>query len=235
MAKIKLSSLIADLRGRLGTLVVSSNGAGGYLKPLKIPVNPRSSKQTSARDMFARLCWSWSKLSASDRADWSTYAAQSDNTRYDWFGDPYLPSARAQFFSINTARLWAGESVAETPPTGALPAVLPSMGGGIDTIAATFDSYISALAAFDASILWVHAALSVVSLTARTTPALPFRVIGIHATSGTWPWVVQSEVADITGSVPNNGSWWLALTPLSDEFRPGSTTYLNAPLGQEVP
>lgn len=233
MAKLKLSSLLADLRGRLGNAVISSNGAGGYVKSFKVPRNPRSAAQLSARDNFSRLTWAWSTISTTNRALWSSYAADPSNVRYDWFGDPYFPTARAQFISINTARLLAGADVIETPPTGGLPAILPAMQGGIDPSGLLFTSHLTALDVFDASIFAVHVLTGYTSSVARVTPPLPLRFLGIHETGATWPWEFQTEIIDLFGSIPAQGSWWMQVTPLSDEFRPGSTITISAPLGEE--
>lgn len=233
MARLKLSSLLADMRGRLGSSVISSNGAGAYVKSFKVPVNPRSEKQESARDMFARCSWAWTAITSANRLTWTAYAADPSNTRYDWFGDPYLPNARAQFFSINTARLLAGDDIAEDAPTGALPAVLPALQAGIDPSGLLLTSYLNPLDVFDASIYAVHATTGYVSSTGRTSPPLPLRFLGIHLTGDTWPWEFQSEITDLWGPIPVQGTWWMQVTPLSDEFRPGSTVILTAPMGQE--
>lgn len=235
MAKIKLNSLLADMRGRLGSVVFSSNGAGFYASPLKTPVQPNSSLQSATRNSFSRLVKSWNLLSVSDRASWTAYAAQADTARTDWFGDSYFPNARAQFISINTARLLAAEDINATAPTGSLPAALPAMAAGVDPDGSAFTSYIDNSAAFDASILAVHAAVSITASPGRGTPITPYRVLGINPVSGTWPWEIDALLTALYGVLQDTGSWWLALTPLSDEYRPGTTLYINAPMGEEYP
>ena len=235
MAKVKLNSLLADMRGRLGSVVFSSNAAGFHVRTLKTPSQPNTARQSAQRNLFSRLVGAWNLLSSTDRADWTTYAAQVDNVRADWFGDPYYPNARAQFVSINTARLQNADSITETPPAGALPSPLPSMGAGVDPSGAVFSSYIDALAAFDASILYVHAAVSLVSSPGRNTPISPLKFLGINPVSGTWPWEIDAALTTLFGPFPQTGSWWLALTPLSDEYRPGTTLFINAPIGEEYP
>lgn len=235
MAKIKLNSLLADMRGRMGSVVFSSNAAGFYASPLKTPIQPNTARQSSTRNTFSRLVKSWNLLSSTDRATWTAYAAHVDNARTDWFGDTYYPNARAQFVSVNTARLLAGAAIIETAPIGALPAVLPAMGAGVDPDGSGFTSYINALAAFDASIFAVHAAISLTSSPGRNTPITPYRVLGINPVSGTWPWEIDGLLSALYGVILETGTWWLALTPLSDEYRPGTTLFINAPMGQEYP
>lgn len=235
MAKLKLSSLLADMRGRLGSVVISSNGAGGYLKPFRAPTQPRTQRQTDQRARFSQLTWTWGQLSPENRALWTTYALRPDTVRYDWFGDAYYPNARAQFVSLNMARLLAGQDVTEAPPTSDLPAALPAMMAGIDPGGTVFSSYIDFDDSPDESILWLHAAVSLVSSDGRNTPILPFRFVGIHAVSDTWPWDIQSLIAALAGPMPNTGTWYLELTGLSEDFRPGPISHLSALMGQEYP
>lgn len=235
MAKIKLNSLLADMRGRMGAVVFSSNGAGFYASPLKTPIQPNTDRQSATRNAFSRLVKSWNLLSIAERAAWTAYAAQVDNARTDWFGDVYYPNARAQFISINTTRLLAGEDITATAPIGALPATLPAMTAGIDPDGSGFTSYIDAAATFDASILAVHAAVSITSSPGRNTPITPYKVLGINPVSGSWPWTIDSLLTALYGVILETGTWWLALTPLSDEYRPGTTLFINAPINQEYP
>jgi len=234
MARIKLNSLLADLRGRFGSVVVSSNRSGFYVRVLKTPTNPRSTLQSSNRLNFGRLVYGWNLLSPADRALWATFAARADNERLDWFGDGYFPTARDQYISVNTLRIAAGLAITDTAPTTDRPAALPAMSGGIDATGA-FTSYIDNDAAFDASIEYVHAAVSIATNPGRATPRLPFKYVGLNATSGTWPWEIQTALDGLYGYMAQSGTWWLALTPVSDVCRLGTTVYISAPMGEEYP
>lgn len=234
MAKIKLNSILADVRGRLGNSVFSSNGAGYYMKVMSPPINPRTPGQNSRRAAFSFLVKAWSYLDSTDRDTWSTYAAQSDNTRYDWFGDPYLPSARAQFIIVNSIRLQAGLSATDTAPTGALPADLPAFSAGIDPEGKSFTSYIDPGDVFDASIEYLHAAVCLVPSVARYTPALPLRFMAVVPVSQSWPWEIDDYITDLYGAIHTQGRWFLELTPVSDECRTGTVLRLTAAQGEEV-
>lgn len=235
MAKIKLNSLLADLRGRLGSTVFSSNGSGFYAKPAAAPAQPNTSAQSLSRNRFSRLVSSWNLLTPAQRAGWTSYAAQVDNARTDWFGDTYYPNARAQFLIINTYRLLAGTTITDTAPTGALPAALPAMAAGVDPDGSGFTSYINHTAAFDASILAVHAAISITSSPGKNTPILPYKVLGINPAAGTWPWEIDGLLTTLYGYILDTGTWWLVLTPLSSEYRPGTPLYISALINSEYP
>lgn len=234
MAKVKLNSLLADVRGRIGSNVFSSNAAGFYVKIMKAPVNPRSIGQSAIRSRFSFLVKNWTLLSVAERDAWGVYAARPDNIRYDWFGDPYSPNARAQFVSINTARLQAGLAYTATAPSGSLPADLPSFSCGIDPQGATFDSYLSPDAAFDGSIAYVLAHFCCVSSPARMTPVLPLRWLGTVEDGYSWPWEFNDLVTDAYGPIASYGRWFIALTPLSSECRPGTVLRYTAALGEEI-
>jgi hypothetical protein len=234
MARVKLNSLLADLRGRLGAAVFSSNGAGFYAKELKIPVNPRSTAQSASRSTFSRLVKSWSLLDEADRLLWATFAADPTNTRYDWFGDPYNPNARAQFVSINTYRLLAGLPVTESPPEDPLPLDLPAFLAGVDVPGTSFDSYADPDAAFDASISYVHIALAISPSPGRGSTPNNFKNIAVVPYTGPWPYVFKDWLTATYGPIPNYGRWFMALTPLSSECRPGTVARLTAALGEEA-
>lgn len=234
MAKIKLNSLLADVRGRLGSVVFSSNAAGFHCRVLKAPAASVSVLQNAQRTRFSQLISAWNLLTPAERALWTTYAAQVDNVRYDWFGDPYYPNARAQFISINTARLLNGDTITATAPTGSVPSPLPSMSGGVDPSGVSFTSYVDHMAAFDASITYVHVSVSITNSPGRGTPILPFRFVLIRPTASVWPVEIDTELKAIYGYVLNAGSWWLSLMPLSSEYRPGTVSFISAEIGQEV-
>lgn len=234
MARIKLTSLLADVRGRLGNTVFSSNGSGFYVKDMRSPINPRSPGQSLVRSDFSFLVKNWTLLTPSDRNTWTVYAARPDTVRYDWFGDPYYLSARAQFISINTGRLQAGLDYTATAPTGDLPLDLPTFSCGIDPQEVNFASYCDPDAAFDASIAYVQVHFCCVTSPARMTPVLPLRFLGVQAYDYAWPWNFNGLVLQAYGAMPTYGRWFLSFTPFSLECRPGTVLRYTDALGTEV-
>jgi hypothetical protein len=235
MAKIKLNSLLADMRGRFGSLVISSNSSGHFLRVLKTPTQPNTPAQSAHRNTFSVLVKAWNQISQSDRDDWATYAARPDNERFDWFGDGYFPSSRAQFISLNILRIASAQVIAETPPTTDKPAALPTMSAGVDAAATAFTSYIDNDADFDASIHLVSAYVSISSNPGRNSPVFPYLYLGFNLVSGTWPWEIQDALGDLYGIIRAQGNWFMRLVPVSSDYRYGTALYLNAPLGQETP
>ena len=234
MARVKLNSLLADLRGRLQSVVFSSNSSGFYVKIHKNPTNPQTVGQSAQRYNFTRLVKSWNLLTPEEREPWTDYAAQADNIRYDWFGDPYYPSSRSQFTIVNMARLQASEDITVTAPTGNLPEPLPDFSAGVDPQTVNLTTYLDPGAAFDASIAYIHASLCCVSSPARMTPILPLKFLALRAYDATWPWEFNDLVLSIYGSIPTSGRWFIELVPYSATFRSGTTLRLTALMGEEV-
>lgn len=235
MAKVKLNSLLADVRGRLGSLVFSNNGSGFNVSVYRPPVNPRTSLQSQHRNTFSLIVRAWSVLSPAERALWSSYAAQLDNVRYDWFGDPYYPSSRAQFISINSSRIAAGEPLSVSPPTGALPAVLPGFEGAIYGSLSASTSFINPLAAFDASVHYVHLSCMLTFSAGRSSRPGPFRFIAVAPSAGPWPYDLSAWCSASFGLIPPSGRYFFSLVPLSSEFRPGSPLFFDNPVNMEYP
>ena len=219
MAKVKLNSLLADLRGKIGSTVFSSNASGFYASLPKTPRQPRTTMQSEYRNAFSYLSAAWTDVSVSDKALWTTYAERADNARLDWFGDTYYPSSRNQFISLNLCRLMAGESATETPPTSDLPLALPEMGGMYSPENDPDVSFVTNMDSFDASIEYVHVMLSAWPRPGRLSPVLPARFIAIIPTN-LFPDVDISPVSSVLFPLSGqDGRWYMEFRPVSADFR----------------
>lgn len=235
MARVKLNSLLADIRGRLGSVVFSSNAAGFTCSVYHPPVNPQTPSQSASRSVFSLLISSWNLLSPADRALWAAYSARPDNERLDFWGDPYYPSSRAQFISLNTARLQAGMDILETPPTSDLPLPLPAFEGCVYPGSSASDSFLNPLDSFHASIAYVHASVSLSYSPGRVTRSMPFKFIDLPVVGYSWPYLFTSFLSSSFGPVLSSGSYWFQLYPVSSDFRFGTAAYYSSPIGEEFP
>jgi len=222
MAKIKTSSLLAEIRGNLGGTIFSSNGAGFYCKSWTRPTQPRTLDQVGRRSTFSNIARTWQTLTAGQLATWTAYAAQGDNVRYDWFGDPYYPSAYNQFQAVNIFRLKSGAAIALTAPTGAKPAALPSMTAYVDFQASITNSTLTRNAAFDPSIAAVHVMFRFWYSTSRLTPPRPLDYLEQVLFTSFPIWDFQSYLAAKYGDMPSAGRWYLEAYPMSVEARTGA-------------
>jgi len=226
MAKIKTTSLLAEIRGALGGVVFSSNGSGFYAKQLVLPVQPRTPAQTAHRAVFSDAVRQYGTMTAPQIAAWIAYAADPTNTRYDYFGDPYLPSAINQYAAVNMLRAAAGLARTNTAPTGAIPAALPNMSVFVDFIPSPGNSTITNLAVFPVSTAYVHVLGQIWTSQGKLQPRLPLKFMAIIPKASFPNYDIQALLVSLFGTLPPDGRWYIALAPVSTTFRVGvSKTY----------
>lgn len=234
MAKIKLNSLLADLRGKYGSTVFSSNGSGFYAKQLKPPVRRSSLPQQAQRSTFSTLSKSWDTLADSDKLLWKTYSERADNERTDWFGDPYYPSARAQYMSLNTLRVNSGAAATDTPPTSDLPYPLPSMSAMIAAVPGPDDSYIDALDVFPGDVAFVHVGISIWPRPGRLSPLLPYAIYGLIPVGDFGPVTIQDFITARFTYYDNTGRYSVSLASVSADYRMAAPVYCTGLLNTEA-
>jgi hypothetical protein len=122
MATLNKLSVLADLRGKVGGLVVSSNAGAGYVKPFIPPALKRTIYQQLQRGWFAEASQAWTWLDEGDQNDWSDCAASPGYERHDWFGNAYKLTGAQLWVSTYLALKRCGLGVPEGPPLSAPPA-----------------------------------------------------------------------------------------------------------------
>lgn len=121
------SQVFTQASGSVGGLTYSHNAGGMYTRARAIPSNPNSLAQQDARAAMASLVVHWGDvLTATERAAWSTYAANTPVT--DRLGDPINLSGQQMFLRCNLGRIRASRPVVETAPT------VFNLGNPIDSI-----------------------------------------------------------------------------------------------------
>lgn len=77
MASIVLGSIVADIRGKVGSEVYSRNSAGLYVRAVPVWDQPDSDRQLACRAVITALSQAWSDTLTDDqRTDWRKYAHQ---------------------------------------------------------------------------------------------------------------------------------------------------------------
>ena len=125
MARIKQGSTLGDLRGKLGSQVVSSNASGGYIKGLVPPSKVRTANVQPVRLTFRDFVRAYSALPEADREYWRDWAALPAQARLDYWGDPYYLTGQQQFIAVNQVLYTGGQPQLDTPPVGGYPASPP--------------------------------------------------------------------------------------------------------------
>ena len=191
MAAIVPGSIVADIRGSVGTETYSRNLGGLYVKQRFTPFNPQSAEQTAVRDTLTALSQAWSGLITADqRAQWRSYARQHPlpNT---WgvpkAGGGYTAFVRANFhtYRVNTAVRFGNAPVEANlhPPIFTFTAVEI---GDVTTIALPPGNYDPPT---NALILYAFIGQPVTA--GRNYYSTPFRFVGWNLYNGAWtndPW-----------------------------------------------
>jgi hypothetical protein len=83
------------------------------------PAQPRTSTALWLRSLTIKLVRQWQTLTATQRADWNTYA--TDHPQIDWTGISKRVTGANWFVGLNTRLLYINKTAVLTPPTTAAP------------------------------------------------------------------------------------------------------------------
>lgn len=110
------SALMTAGSGKIRGIVASHNAGGAYFRGLTIPVNPRSTRQTTVRNNMTALSTYWANtLTGAQRSAWQTYA---DNVSWtNALGDTIKVSGLNAFIACNVSRLQASLAQVNAAPT----------------------------------------------------------------------------------------------------------------------
>lgn len=117
MAKIKLSAIMSDIRGKLNGSVFSKNRGGAYMRNKVTPSNPQTTSQMSVRGIFAGIASGWSTLTEEQRLSFNGKVSQYATT--DIFGDLRNPSGKALFQKLNQNLAISDQAAVSTCPDSA--------------------------------------------------------------------------------------------------------------------
>lgn len=112
MAKIIFSE--GEISGKLGGKVYSRNRYGAYVRELAIPTQPQTTPQVLQRGRISSASDAWRGLTADQRLQWLSFAAQISRT--DRLGQVISYNGFNAFMLLNVERLVAGLSLLSTPP-----------------------------------------------------------------------------------------------------------------------
>lgn len=146
MAIIKFGPTVVGVRGTIGGIVFSANKSTPYAKGWSKGSNPRTPLQTAQRSRLSSLPNSWRALSASEQADWDTFAALSAQDLINSLGVTYSISGFGWYVKINARLLAMGRAIRTPVPTQARPAAptITDLEFPFDTAQTAFVTYASA-------------------------------------------------------------------------------------------
>ncbi|RLB61040.1 MAG: hypothetical protein DRG80_04550 [Deltaproteobacteria bacterium] len=121
MAIIKLGTLVTGVRGTIGGITYSANGAGNYAKTWAKPPNPKTGNQSVQRGYLAEQIQRWRDLPQTTKDLWATFAADPAQALTNSLGETYYASGYQWFTKLNIRLRRAGRTLLTNPPTGARP------------------------------------------------------------------------------------------------------------------
>lgn len=113
--KAKTSPLFDDLSGKAGNIVASKNSGGLYVKPRRIPRNPRTSAQMSTRGILSSNSKAWEALTQLQRDAWNIAAVSYQGNKN--FGENVKLSGINAFVKFNNNLSMIGQAPINEPPT----------------------------------------------------------------------------------------------------------------------
>jgi hypothetical protein len=113
MAKIKLGSNIADIRGKLNGHVFSHNRGGNYIRNKVTPVNGRTTSQVLVRSRFAQYSQQWRTLTQAQISAWNSSVGAYQKTNI--FGDLKSPTGLQLFQKVNNNLVSSGGTAITSP------------------------------------------------------------------------------------------------------------------------
>lgn len=191
MASLLTSSIVADVRGKVGSEVYERNGAGNYVRTLGSWVQPDTQRQLDQRAAITALSQAWSgTLTEVQRASWKMYARQ--HPRVNKWGVRSNCSGYNRFVRANSYRYRQNSSIdylvaPEGPPLHP-PIFTFTADAGADTLTVGLPpgTYTPPWAGLR---LWVFAGRGVGS--GVSYYRAPWRYVGLNTYNGAWtsdPW-----------------------------------------------
>jgi len=110
-----LPSLTGTMSGSMGGCTASHNRAGMYFRNRVVPTNPNTTRQQNVRAYFTAAVNAWaSTLTAAERADWETWAA---NVPFlDTLGQTFFLTGQQAFIRANVVGYQLGRSTLVAAP-----------------------------------------------------------------------------------------------------------------------
>ncbi len=137
MAKVKLSALVSEMRGKLNGSVFSRNRGGAYLRTKITPLNPQTLAQTLVRSAFTAVSQSWKAITQAQRDAWD--ASVNNFIGTDVFGDQKTPSGFNLFMKLNKNLSDVGVATLVLPPVPGAVQAFTSLSLSANTTLGTFD------------------------------------------------------------------------------------------------
>ena len=212
MAKIKMTAIVADIRGKLNGTVFSKNRGGAYIRTKVSPINAQTTRQSAVRSQLTGFAQGFRSLGASAIAAWNS--AVSNFTGTDVFGDVKKPSGINLYTKLNMNLAQVSASPITLPP-------LPSEVPPVDSLTLTANGTSPALSlAFGPSPIpadtdWIIEATAPVSA-GKSFVKSEYRQIGVLNAAATTPGNILAIYATKFGNPITGQKTFVRATPVNN-------------------
>ena len=147
MARVVMSGLVTDLRGKLGGTVFQKNRWGLFGRNLVIPINRSTADQEKVRELHSHLCKLWGGLTRNQRSMWRETAKLYPEVRN---GKTYVLTGFLFYMKLNRNLQEIGEPINTDVPRIEIPEAFTSFSVDIVTTPGTEDIKLNLSPAIDA-------------------------------------------------------------------------------------
>lgn len=225
MAKLKLSAIVSEMRGKLNGSVFSKNRGGAYIRTKVTPVNPQTIAQGAVRAALTNLSQAWRGLTEAQRAAWNS--AVSNFTGTDIFGDIKTPSGINLYNKLNLNLNAIGVAPINTPPAAVSVGFFDSLSIAADASAGTVDATFTAVGATAGQTVIVEATPCVSA--GKSFVKSEFRQVGTFAGNAASPQALGAMIVAKFGAMTQGQKLFVRLkfvdntTGVSGQYTSAST------------
>ncbi len=112
MARIKLSPIISEIKGKIGNIVFQGGRSGIIIRERVVPRNRSTPAQTRSRTILTRVKGAWQTLTTTQRSQWLSLASYFNKPTK--FNAQKVISAYELFIQHNTIRIQGNYDILES-------------------------------------------------------------------------------------------------------------------------
>jgi hypothetical protein len=195
MAKIKLGSNLADIRGKVNGHVFSKNRSGNYLKTKTNPINRNTTAQAAVRAFFSTLTKGWAALTDAQRGSWNSAALNFK--KINSLSDTIALSGHQLYISINRVLQTIGGVVISTAPYPAV--VTPVLTASVDADVSDATQVLTYTPAVPATDTWILEATRPLSA-GKQSNSQDYKKIDVILTADASPFDITAAYEAVFGT-----------------------------------
>lgn len=195
MAKIKLGSNLADIRGKVNGHVFSKNRNGNYVKTKTTPINRHSTAQGAVRAFFSTLTKGWKSLTDAQRASFNT--AVENFRKQNSLAESIVLTGHQLYIALNRNLQTIGASVITSAP--AVTTIAPVTSFVVDADVSDATQVVTYAPAIPANTKMLVEATRPLSA-GKNSNSQDYKKIGVYVTADVSPLDITSAYEAVFGT-----------------------------------